>query len=446
MSCCSSSSAIIGVPVATVAYFFLKAVAETQQYVFATLPTDLGFDSRAVVVADSAARAQRRPRQPDDPLPPRDGRAQAGRGIQDGRPCATDRASRDHHRGVRDAQPRGGARTRSSTDRNRQRHGGARRPSAQEGRAGASCRRDRCGRELRRRLDLARFAPRRRVPVDGGGWARWRDDGGRAHARTARGRGGIAHLRRAQRLDRVRHLRARGARHPRGGEPGRRRVPLGDRDRRSRGDCRVRRPATGAPPATDRRTSHASPDAGCRRWDRRARLRLRAGDGQGRRERALLGAGSARSADRRCGRVDRRRPAPPRAVQGARLFPRAQQLSRRACLPGHVHRRRRRHRAFAPSRPADDRRSSNGDRGDDGRDARPATRLGAPRDAVPAGGRARADPARDRRRRRLVRRLGPTHPRHSCVSACEAGSQPRDDDLGSLRAHRRSRSCKNTLR
>ncbi len=37
--------AIIGVPVATVAYFFLKAVAETQQYVFATLPTDLGFDS-----------------------------------------------------------------------------------------------------------------------------------------------------------------------------------------------------------------------------------------------------------------------------------------------------------------------------------------------------------------------------------------------------------------
>ena len=37
--------AIIGVPVATVAYFFLKAVAETQQYVFVTLPADLGFDS-----------------------------------------------------------------------------------------------------------------------------------------------------------------------------------------------------------------------------------------------------------------------------------------------------------------------------------------------------------------------------------------------------------------
>ena len=36
--------AIIGVPVATFAYFFLKLVAEAQQYVFTTLPNDLGFD------------------------------------------------------------------------------------------------------------------------------------------------------------------------------------------------------------------------------------------------------------------------------------------------------------------------------------------------------------------------------------------------------------------
>ncbi len=35
--------AVIGVPVATVAYFFLKAVSESQQYVYQTLPTDLGF-------------------------------------------------------------------------------------------------------------------------------------------------------------------------------------------------------------------------------------------------------------------------------------------------------------------------------------------------------------------------------------------------------------------
>ena len=35
--------AITGVPVAVVTYFFLQAVAETQNYVFATLPEDLGF-------------------------------------------------------------------------------------------------------------------------------------------------------------------------------------------------------------------------------------------------------------------------------------------------------------------------------------------------------------------------------------------------------------------
>jgi H+/Cl- antiporter ClcA len=38
--------AIIGVPVAAVAYFFLKLVAETQQYLFETLPGELGFDSQ----------------------------------------------------------------------------------------------------------------------------------------------------------------------------------------------------------------------------------------------------------------------------------------------------------------------------------------------------------------------------------------------------------------
>ena len=36
--------AIIGVPVAAAAYFFLKGVAEAQQYLFATLPGELGFD------------------------------------------------------------------------------------------------------------------------------------------------------------------------------------------------------------------------------------------------------------------------------------------------------------------------------------------------------------------------------------------------------------------
>ena len=38
--------AIIGVPVAAAAYFFLKLVAETQEYLFGTLPGELGFDSQ----------------------------------------------------------------------------------------------------------------------------------------------------------------------------------------------------------------------------------------------------------------------------------------------------------------------------------------------------------------------------------------------------------------
>ena len=40
--------AIIGVPVATVAFFFLQAVSETQQFMFDTLPGKLGFESPPV--------------------------------------------------------------------------------------------------------------------------------------------------------------------------------------------------------------------------------------------------------------------------------------------------------------------------------------------------------------------------------------------------------------
>jgi len=40
--------AIIGVPVATAAYFFLKGVDESQQYLFETLPGELGFDGEPV--------------------------------------------------------------------------------------------------------------------------------------------------------------------------------------------------------------------------------------------------------------------------------------------------------------------------------------------------------------------------------------------------------------
>jgi H+/Cl- antiporter ClcA len=40
--------AIVGVVVAFVAYFFLKGVADTQKYVFTTLPTDVGFSAEPV--------------------------------------------------------------------------------------------------------------------------------------------------------------------------------------------------------------------------------------------------------------------------------------------------------------------------------------------------------------------------------------------------------------
>ena len=40
--------AIVGVIVAAVAYFYLKLVAEAQQYVFVTLPKDLGFHAAPV--------------------------------------------------------------------------------------------------------------------------------------------------------------------------------------------------------------------------------------------------------------------------------------------------------------------------------------------------------------------------------------------------------------
>src|SRR3954447_8074414 len=40
--------AIVSVVVAAVAYFFLKGVAEAQQYLFTTLPRDLGFEAEPV--------------------------------------------------------------------------------------------------------------------------------------------------------------------------------------------------------------------------------------------------------------------------------------------------------------------------------------------------------------------------------------------------------------
>ena len=48
--------AAVGVPVAAVAFFFLKAISESQHYFFSTLPGELGLRLRADVVARAAAR------------------------------------------------------------------------------------------------------------------------------------------------------------------------------------------------------------------------------------------------------------------------------------------------------------------------------------------------------------------------------------------------------
>ena len=94
-------------------------------------------------------------------------------------------------------------------------------------------------------------------------------------------------------------------------------------------------------------------------------------------------------------------------LQGPRVQPLAEQLPRRPHLPEHVHRRCRRHCALPPSRPADDRGCRNGYRRDDGRNAGIAAHVRSHRECVPPGRRPDPDAARDRRRRGLLRRLSP---------------------------------------
>jgi len=67
--------AVVGVPVAVVAYFFLKAVGETQHYVFATLPGEVGYGTEPVwwLRADHESLPEARldrlaPRRRGDPL------------------------------------------------------------------------------------------------------------------------------------------------------------------------------------------------------------------------------------------------------------------------------------------------------------------------------------------------------------------------------------------
>ncbi len=272
--------AIVGVPVAAVAYFFLKLVAETQQYVFETLPGELGFDSQpswwsipflalsGLIVAASIRF-----------LPGTSGHKPA-EGFKTGGAVRPIELPGNHPRVVRDAQPRRRARPRSAADRDRQRHGRARRAPDQARRAGDGKRRDRGRGELRRDRDAPRLSARRRVSADGGRRARRSADERRARAGVARGRHRVADLHRPRRLDRIRDVLARGPGHSSRRQPDRRRVPVGDRDRRPGGRPRHDHPEAGARAPADRRRAKPCPDAARRRRDRRPRPDLRRGDRQ----------------------------------------------------------------------------------------------------------------------------------------------------------------------
>ena len=259
--------------------------AEAQHYVFATLPDELGFSSRAGLVAAALARAGGVARCSDDSLPARDGRAQAGRGVQDGRPVPPIDLP-----GIVLASfatlclgvvlgPEAPLIAIGSGIGVLAVHLVKKR-CARDGQR----RRRRC-RELRRDQHAAWLAARRRVPADGGVRTRRRPDGGRARAGLARRRHRRADLRRAGLLDRFRHVLADHPEHPVVRQPRRRRVPLGRRHR-SRGR-RARRgdPAVGPLPAADRRAANGAVDPGRRPGGRRARGRVRRRDRAGARPR-----------------------------------------------------------------------------------------------------------------------------------------------------------------
>ena len=135
----------------------------------------------------------------------------------------------------------------------------------------------------------------------------------------------------------------------------------------------------GARAPADRRRAEPRPDAARGRRDRRPRPDLRRGDRQVVRQRPLLRPGPASGADRGCRHLVGRRAAPARGLQGPCLLARAERLPRRPGVPGHVHRRRRRDRALASPGALDDRGRGDGDRRDDRGHARPAARRAAPR-------------------------------------------------------------------
>ena len=166
--------AVVGIVVATAAYFFLKGVAEAQEYLFTNLPDDLGFDGAPVwwplpILALGGLVVGLTIRH----LPGTGGHAPA-EGFKPSGASPSGRASRHHHRGLRHPQLRGGARARSSAHRHRQRHG---RPGGAPGPPRCSAtgdRGDRGRRQLRGDQHPPRLAAHRSLPAHGGVRARGR--------------------------------------------------------------------------------------------------------------------------------------------------------------------------------------------------------------------------------------------------------------------------------
>ena len=244
--------AIIGVPVAAIAYFFLKWVTELQQYVFTTLPGDLGFTGSRLGGRSRLAMSGLLVALTIRYLPGTAGHEPAD-GFKSSGPPA-DRSPRHRHRGLRHPQPRGRTGARSAVDRDRQRDRGpggasdqARRTSEASvviGAAGSFA-----------AISTLLGSPSWGLPDDGGVRARWPDARESCWCRACSPPASGAHLRRAGRLDRFRYVLALGPRHPALRDADRRRVPLGGRDRprRRRPGNHIRRLALLLQPIVARR-------------------------------------------------------------------------------------------------------------------------------------------------------------------------------------------------
>ncbi len=161
---------------------------------------------------------------------------------------------------------------------------------------------------------------------------------------------GVPHLRRTRCLDRLRHLRSRHSGSAAGQHTDRRPVRLGHSDRSARRLPRRRDHPSRTRPAGDRRTpkSCVAPPGRC--GDRRRRAGVRRDDRRARLRGAVLRPGPTAGAPHERCRLDGRRSGDAGRLQEPGLLALAERVSRRPRVSGDVHRRRRRYRLVAPSR------------------------------------------------------------------------------------------------